>query len=169
MSHFLYDKSLDMTEKIIAFNRYVYNISKNDKPDIIIIDIPDAIMQYSQRILNGLGVVPFIAYNAVQSDIGILNIYQNNYPLEFYENMIAFCKYRFGICIENYNIANTKIMKSDDNTQLEYLFLKSSFVESHIDSSISDSLFVFNSFDESSLTRVYTRIETKLLSNVEQM
>lgn len=165
---FLFDINIDVEEKIIRFNRFVYNLSKKQKSDIIILGVPEGIMKYNNQILNGLGIIPFIMQSAISSDVAVVNLYQNSYPKEYFDEVKKYCKYRFGIQPKYFNIANTQIMKNiDDNTVLDYLFLDSIFVISNIDKSAFDeNTMIFNSLDALGSKKVFKEIEKELSSNV---
>jgi peptide maturation system protein (TIGR04066 family) len=165
---FLYDPKIDTMNKIIMFNRFVYNLSLSENPDLIIIGIPEGIMKYNNRILNGLGVLPFIIQSAIHSDIGIVSLYQNNYPKAYYDELMQYCKYKLGILPKYFNIANTKVMNNiDDKNVIDYLFLNSEYVQSIIDTaSFCEDFFVFNSLSTENAEKTYQMIEAELLSNL---
>lgn len=168
---FLYDDNLSIVDRIIKFNRYIYNLSKKNQVDVIILGVPESIMKYNNQILNGLGIIPFIIQSAIQSDVAILSLYQNNYPREYYERLQQYCKYRLGISPKYFSISNSRIMKNiDDNTSIDYLFLKTEYVIENIVKSINDeNITIFSPLDIDSGEEVYKMIERELISNVCRM
>jgi peptide maturation system protein (TIGR04066 family) len=168
---FLCEPSIDTMQKIVMFNRFVYNLSISENPDIIIIGVPEGIMKYNNRILNGLGVMPFIIQSAIQSDIGIVSLYQNNYTKKYLDELMLYCKYKLGVLPKYFNFANTKQMKNiDDNSVTDYLFLNSEFVLSNVYTATMDEDFtIFNSLNLESSEKTYQKIEAELISNLTQI
>lgn len=171
LPEFLNDNHIDIEKKIIQFNRYVYNLANQEKTDIIILSIEEPIMKYNNQILNGLGIIPFIVQSAIQSDVAIVNLYQNNYSKEYFEQLKLYCKYKLGVEPKYFCLANTQVMKNnDDPSILDFLFLDREYVISNINNNFfAEDNFIFNVFDDVGREKVYEHILEDLSSNTYQV
>jgi len=168
---FLFDPSIDIQNKIITFNRFVYDECQKADPDVIILGVPNPIMKYNNDILNGLGVIPYVIQNAVQSDIGVVNLHCSEYTYEYFEHIMQLCKYRLNIAVKYFGISNTVASKNmDEPNKLEYLQVNTDFVKKKLKPEIGkDEYTLFSIYDEESMTQAFRKIEQELLANVSQL
>lgn len=92
--------------KINLLNMFIRKIEKKEKPDIIILQLPGAIMKYSNKLTESFGIVPFLLSQAVEADYMLLCVPYGMMSIEFYERLKSICLYRFnvelcGICMSN--------------------------------------------------------------------
>jgi len=165
-------KEMGAYEKVIRFNRYAKNLVETEKPDLLIIGVPDAIMRYSNKILQGLGLLPFIINSAVKGDLAVLCMYYKALNKEFFENMRLFGHYRLGVPIDFYGFANTSATSdpSSDDKKMSYLNLDSaSIVESMNDEVDSAENYLFNILDDESVKKACIAIQEALVNHVHYM
>lgn len=163
---FIY-KDMDTHKKIILFNHYIKALVKNEKSDLLIISIPDAMMKHNNDILNGMGIVPYVITNAVNIDVNIISVYCNQYKRLYFEELMNYSQYRFNVPAMYFNIANTIAkVNAGIETELDYIFVDSKFVLSKNDLSMGgDSFRLFNVLDERSTNDIYNAIEDELTGN----
>jgi len=168
---FMFDSTVDSQKKIIMLNRFVYDLYMSEKPELILIGVPNPIMKYNDVILNGFGIIPFIIHNAIKSDIGVLSIYYGEYTHEYLKLITQFCKYRFDVQTKYFSIANSHVSKNiDDPSKLEYLYVNTDFVKSNFDVGIGKEDFtLFSPYDKESMEKALHKIEDELLSNPNQI
>lgn len=167
--HFLF-ADMDGKRKRIMFNQFVRHIVKEEKPDLLILGVPEAVMKYNNRIPAGMGDVPCIVQDAVQSDIGVLCTCCQPYTEEYFKELSLFGRYRLNCEIAYFHIANSVIIHDEDyQDRLEHLPLDSDFVMSQIREQIhaGSGFEIFNSYSQDSADRAYRRMEEELTGNYE--
>ena len=165
---FIFDSNLNYTEKAIKFNRFIFDLEKEQNPDVIIIGTPNPIMKYSDDVLNGLGIVPFIIQNSIKSDIGIVNLYYSKYDFEYIEMISQLTRFRFNIPFRYFGLSNVNAHKNQDmDGKMEYLHLETSFVKSNFNPEIgNDKYTIYPAYDKDSAYETFRKIEAELQSNV---
>lgn len=83
--------------QILAFNHYVHELCKGEKPDLLIIEAPYGILPINNLIHNDFGSLAFKISSALNIDLGILSLYCSGYTREFFEKMELLFQYRFSI------------------------------------------------------------------------
>jgi len=164
---FIYENR-DSYEKILLFNRYVHEIINNENPDILIMGVPDAIMKYNNQILNGMGLVPYVVCNAVNSDLSVLCTYYGKYTKQYFEETSQFGNFCHNTPIELFNIANTAFAPEmiDEVPKLKFIEVNSNFVMETIDEISADAFVLFNALNEGSIKNACKTINDMLTSNV---
>ncbi|MEY8574675.1 TIGR04066 family peptide maturation system protein [Oscillospiraceae bacterium 21-37] len=66
--HFMYDSSLSGNEKVQALNYYIGNLEANEKPDIIVLGIPGAVITNDPDNFSDFGITAFEIGQAVPID-----------------------------------------------------------------------------------------------------
>ncbi|GLB27612.1 hypothetical protein LXJ15735_38530 [Lacrimispora xylanolytica] len=168
---FMFNAKVDPFLKAIGFNRFIHKHCLVEKPDIILLGVPNPIMKYNDSNLNGLGINPFIIQSSIKSDIGIVNMHFGDYNDEFLEEVRLFCKYRLDVDARYFGVSNTSVLKDvDDPDKLEYLYITTEFVKSQLAfDTISDQYTVFSSFSDDDINRVFQKIENELQANPAQL
>ena len=168
---FIYEHR-DSYDLILRFNRYVKEIVDSELPELLIIGVPGAIMKFNDRLLNGLGVLPFVISNAVRSDVSVMCMNFNQYKKETFEEMFMFGQYRLDSLIQFINIANTSASPDVymDNLKLNFTDLDSEFVLQNIQQSMEcGNYHVFNALDSESALNACIAIQDKLADNARYM
>jgi len=168
---FLFDSVIPIQDKILMFNRFIYEVCQKENPDVIILGVPDPIMKYNDDILNGLGIVPFIIQNGVQSDIGVVNLYYQDYIYEYLNQIMNLCKYRLNIEAKYFGISNTMASQNMELIdKLEYLYVNSDVVKTNLKPDIGEGDYtLFSIYDEGGMMEAFQKIEQELLTNVERL
>lgn len=171
MPDFIFENR-DAAEKIIMFNKYIYDKVKNEDMDLLIIGVPGAIMRHNNNILQGLGVIPFVVTNSVRSDASVFCMHACENIKKYLEEIKRFCHYRFDCSPEYYCISNTNAgydMKTSEK-KLTYTSLDSEFVLSNLRNEVGlEDIHVFNSLDKKSIMSFCEKIEEDLSQNVIYM
>jgi len=159
----------DVCEKAVRFNRYAIDLSIEQKAEIMIIGVPDAIIKYSDRLLQGLGALPFTVCNAVKSDVTIACTYYGDYKKMFFEELSQYGKYRLGGPIHFFNISNTSAMPDasieQDAVRLIYTNLENSFVLNTLNNTDAEGYYLFNALDNDSVRNACVGIQKTLSGN----
>lgn len=72
LPHFMLDKTISVTDKIIRYNHYVKMIEIFEKPELIIIGVPGGAFPIDNIRHNDFGIFTFIISRAVPCDAGIM-------------------------------------------------------------------------------------------------
>lgn len=121
MPEFVSDASTPYYDRAIGFNRYITEKINDENPDLIILGVSESILPYSQNILNGLGEVPLVITSAINIDISIINIYnQQQLSKEYISHLLACGKYRLNSSHTYINVSGTIADMQDDQRSLKY-------------------------------------------------
>ncbi|QNU67995.1 TIGR04066 family peptide maturation system protein [Ruminiclostridium herbifermentans] len=122
---FLFEKNYSEVEKILKFNSFIKEIEKKEKPDLIIIGVPDAIIPLNRKHHLGFGIPAYEICSAIQSDFSILSMFNGEYSNDFFDEMSKVCKYRLNIELDAFFISNyTPISNSLDQENLVFTYTK---------------------------------------------
>jgi len=163
----------DAYRKTIRFNKYISDLISKEKFEILIIGVPDAIVKHSNRMLQGLGVVPYAICNAVRSDVTIACTHYGNLKKTFFDEVSRYGKYRLGSPIHFFNMANTLVVPDnimfDDITRLTYTVLESDFVLNTLNNIKAEEYYLFNVLDKNSAKEACEAVQNTLSGNASYM
>ena len=161
----------DAYEKTLKLNRFVRDITVKEQPDLLILGIPGATMKYNNRLLNGMGFLPFIACSALRSDLLILSMYYADYKKSYFDEMHNHGIYRLDAPIRFFNLSNTRFdpdASSPDEIKCRYVDLTSDFVLSNIHKQKNvDDYHIFNVLDNNSARSACIATQELLVENVQ--
>lgn len=98
------DESIE--NQILSINRWIRAIDYIEKPDIILMDIPKGMMQYSNSFYNTFGIYTYMIAQTIPLDYLILTIPQTVVVKEYIEEIDQYFKNTIGIGIDVLNITN---------------------------------------------------------------
>lgn len=171
MPNFLFE-SRDAYDKTLKFNHYIKELTEKEQPDLLILGVPGAIMKYNNKLLNGLGYIPFVVCNAVRSDLQILSMYHNIYNTSYFNEVEQYGFYRLCAPIRLFNISNVGFIPnlSSEIPIEKYLDLNSEFVINSVQNDIDyGEYYLFNALDYESAKQACSAIEDILSNNVQNM
>jgi len=163
--------SCDAYYKTIAFNHYVREMVRTTKPDLLIIASHDPIMRYSNKVLSGLGVQPYIMCNAVRPDAAIVSLHHGTYAKDFLESVSHYCHYHLGCPAKYFNISNVFSSPDPENdSKLDYLTVESTFTLNNIRQEMEqDGIVLFTALIEGSAAHAYAMLESELEENIQTL
>lgn len=138
--------NLSEANKIILFNNFVKKIEQIEKPDVIIIGIPDGVMPVNRKILTGFGIFAYEVSQAVIPDTAILSTYYEDFNSEYYAKMVETIKIRLGCNIDCFNVSNNMIdwIYSNALRKMTLTSLDSEFIDQKIKKFKASKIPVFN-------------------------
>ncbi len=68
LNHIIYGKDLAEAGKILALNRLVRKLEAAERPHVILIEAPDAVIRYNDFAPNGFGIYTYMLCQAVRPD-----------------------------------------------------------------------------------------------------
>lgn len=102
---YIMNEEFSSVEKIKNFNKFIKNVEKMEKPDIIILGIPGGIMPFDKKHNFSFGIWAYEILSAVNPDVCLLSLFSGNYNDEFYKTMEELCRYRFNVDLDGFYIS----------------------------------------------------------------
>lgn len=93
-------------EQILSVNRKVQAVDYIEKPDIILMDIPRGMMQYSDTFFNSFGIYTYMIAKTLPPDYLILTIPSTFAIEEYMEDIDSHFKNEIGKSVDVFNITN---------------------------------------------------------------
>lgn len=149
----------DLDDKIWHFNYYIKYLEMLKKPDVIIIELPDAICRYDQTYTNGCGTAAFMISQAVSPDFMLVCMPFGNLDKGYYEHTSSICQYRFSSKVTGYAMLNQQFDKQASGESMHecYNWLPIGEVNAEL-SQIKECLPIFNPFNKEQTKEFYDRI-----------
>lgn len=101
------------SDKIYFLNNYVKYLEKEEKPDVMVMKIPDAMLKYNDSLCMGFGVIPFLITQAVRADFFVLCTQFAEANTQFYDMMNKGFEGRYGVEIDCIHISNVMLDLED--------------------------------------------------------
>jgi len=118
---FMYNNRFSGEETILRFNEFVKKVEDKEKPDIIIIGVPEPILPLNKKHLFSFGIRAYEIYQAVDVDYCILNLLSGEYSDQFETEMKNVCKYRYNVDIDDFFVSNFSIVSNSlYSSELKY-------------------------------------------------
>lgn len=105
---FMYSEK-SVTERIIMFNHYIYELSKKEKADVIVIGVPGGLAPYSEKYLNDFGYLNFMVSNAIKPDYVALTTSCVDYNEEYINSLTTSLQYKYEYDVDAVFIGNSYI------------------------------------------------------------
>lgn len=122
---FIFENTISDDEKIIEFNNYIKRIEENETPDVILIGIPGGTVKDTEWYTQEFAVIADEIATAVKPDYVFLCIYENDYSVEYLEELIPKINARYDFEINQIAVSNTyfDFVKTKENGIKEILKL----------------------------------------------
>lgn len=101
-----YPEGINEVKKVYTLNNLVKNIEEDKHPDLFIIHLPGALMEYNELIPNGFGLFPYIISKALTPDFFICCIPCELANSKFISAVSEGIVSRFGFSIDYVHISN---------------------------------------------------------------
>ncbi|MDE7433353.1 MAG: TIGR04066 family peptide maturation system protein [Lachnospiraceae bacterium] len=119
----MFDNTYTDVEKIYAFNNYVKALELNEKPEVIILGIPEGIMPFNEKHSQGYGIKAFEIFSAVHPDYLLVSLYNGKYNQDFFDEIRNLARYRFHAEIDKFYVSNyAPVSTSYKREQLQFTF-----------------------------------------------
>lgn len=122
-----------------SINRLIRKIEDRDNPDVIILDFPDSIMKYSNRLYNNFGVYSYIISQAVSIDYFILVSQVLFYNEDLCDHLKKLVNYRFDCDLDAIYISNYYFDEGDSDEMYKLIIRESN------DEKSIESIYHYNS------------------------
>ena len=92
-------------DKISMFNMFMKYIEIEEKPDIIVVGVPEGIIPLTKKHHFNYGVYAFEICCAVDPDYTVLALPYGEYNDEFYTEMKTLCQYRLNVTLDSFYVS----------------------------------------------------------------
>lgn len=107
--HFLRENEWPESDKIYFLNNYVRYLEKEERPDVMVMKIPDAMLKYNDSLCMGFGLIPFLISQAVRPDLFVLCTQFAEANTQFYDLLNKGFEGRYGFGIDYIHISNVML------------------------------------------------------------
>lgn len=154
-------------EKILRFNHFIYEQSKERNPDLFIIGCPGAIMQDTPLVFNEYGELAFVIGNALMADASILSVYAGAYNERATDYLRELCKYRVNADVRRVNLACKSMSVDQATMEFNYVTINHRFINEQIIPHTSvGEMELFVGLSKGEMNRLGASLEAELLNNI---
>ncbi|RDU23825.1 hypothetical protein DWV06_08180 [Anaerosacchariphilus polymeriproducens] len=122
--------NVSLEDKIFSMNHYIYDLYMEEKPDLILLEIPGGIMKMGEKGENHFSEYTHVISNALDIDSGIMNLYYTkSYEESYLNNIRQYCFYKYGIEIEMLLSARQRTEYNMGSESWDYFFLDELFLK----------------------------------------
>lgn len=131
--NFMYS-NLQVTDRILGFNHYIYELSKSENADVIIIGVPGGLMPYSEKYNNDFGYLNFMVSNAVVPDYVVLATTYVDYNRDYINAIVDSLRYKYEYDVDAVFIVNSSINwdVTESLDTLTYVTLDKNFIDEEV-------------------------------------
>ncbi|MBQ7689547.1 MAG: hypothetical protein IJT27_10070 [Clostridia bacterium] len=151
---YFFDETQDYMQIVHKFNKFYKNLQLLHQPEIILTQIPNGFMKYSNSCLENFGVKAFMLSQAVNLDYFVLCASLEPTSIEEFEQLSEMFKYRFGFEINAIGFSDQRIddTASKERDMVIYNQVSCDTVAKYINAlnTCKKRIFCFNMFDLSS-------------------
>lgn len=124
LPEYLYSDTVSLEQKSHCFNHDVDELTKREKTDIILIELPGGIMPLGEGNQNHFSEIIIAISNALSIDAGILNTYvPSQKDEEQFGDLREYCDYRFSIPLEGFCMARQKVEYDFEQQRYQFMYL----------------------------------------------
>ncbi|MNJ51047.1 hypothetical protein D3C77_463400 [compost metagenome] len=134
MPEYMFTHHYPEHKKVVMFNHFIKAIELKEKPDLIVIGVPGGLFPFNDEFTNKFGLLAYEISRAVHPDTALLSVLYEDYKTEYYAELSKTVKYRFGVEIDCFNLANVKFDwdGSSQNRMMSYNMIESQYVNEAI-------------------------------------
>lgn len=143
MPGFVFDHSVSEAEKIIRLNHYVKQIEIREKPDLIIVGVPGAVLPFDGIDHNEFGILAYEISFAVPCDAAVFCMIYNPQFDGDYRQLAQDMENRFGFYVAGIHIASMVADAQDfyDEMKLSYVSIDQKVVNRKVSEIHNDTVW----------------------------
>lgn len=170
MPAFMYEP-LPLHEKVFKFNMYVRHVESAEKPEMIIVGIPEGIVPFKERDFNSFAEYALAITSAISIDIAILTIYFVHEEIvdSGLQDIIQFCEERFRTPIGAVYMCNViyEIPQSKLYYPITFEFLNNEYVTKYRASLENSKMPIFDSHNRERAANILQDIINSIRDNIQ--
>jgi|GEM_PF-2606704 len=146
MPNFIFTNDYNENKKVIAMNRYIYNLEKEYNPDIIVIGVPGIAIPFDYRYSSDFGIIAYELSEAVKADFAVLSSLCMPYDVEYFKSVEKSFIGRLGIDIDVHSLSPYALDSNEASYEkkLSYLSVDDSYVCQTIENISYDKIINLN-------------------------
>lgn len=125
------DSNIPSEQKIILYNHFIKKIEQEERPEVIILGVPEGIMPISKFQVGYFGIHAFEILNAVNPDFLVMCLYGNNVSDKYVSEMKQIVKYKYMSDIDCFYLSDTAqdVFTVNRSIPIEYFSRKQADIE----------------------------------------
>lgn len=128
----LFAPDVAFPDKVMEFNRYVYDLCSTYEPDVLVIGIPGGILPFSEKETNYFSEIPLVISSALRIDCGILAFYYMMDAQDVYlEQLTQHCLHRFQIHVPILYMSRQMLTFEQEGSMSKHLFLTDEYLSEY--------------------------------------
>lgn len=160
----MFQNDIALQVKIHIFREWLIKEAKEDKPDMILIEIPGGILPLCEKEPNQYGEANLIISSAFKIDYTVINLYYDEVFLEEHLNDLEkICKYRLSMPLTAIGICRQQYLASIDRPLVEYRYYRDKDLT---EVSIPGIYKNIKTYDESSIDKFMDYLIDQMSSNL---
>lgn len=163
---FMIQKDIDAAEKVVYFNRWIWQMVRKEQPDLVLITIPGATQDFNDQFTRGFGMLHHQVFRAVTPDILVMCTFYIPDSKEILEDISTLCKCRFDATVDAFHMSNLfiDINESEECNHIVTNSIYRETVSEAISKKFTDSSIpIFNGLDSVDCDRMFNVIIEKLI------
>lgn len=104
-------------EKIFKFRETILTIQNTEKPDAIIVGIPNNLLMFNDKYPGDYGMSAYEVFSSITPDVSIVCVDCDTYSLDFEERLRHLMRYRYNVDIDAICISNIAVNR--DSLELD--------------------------------------------------
>lgn len=155
---------VSVIDQTLLFNHFIKELEIRERPDLIIISLPDSLLPYNNKFHFGFGNTSFIACNAFTSDYTIISLPLQQYQSNFIDEAENLLECRFNLRPDTWIMSNVfaNYSEVENEEYIRYYFFGSDEVSKMI--AASDSRII-NGVNPNTIERLCNNIINMLSEN----
>lgn len=109
LTHIFDNKNLTEAEKILELNGFVRSLEATERPNLVLIEAPDAVIRYNNFAVNGFGIYTYMLCQAVSPDYFVCCVPCELAVGQFFQAISYDFEYRLGTPIHAAHVSNLVI------------------------------------------------------------
>lgn len=167
----LYSENCSFSQKVLQINHFLYDISIDEKPDVILLGIPEGITEFEGGEKNHFGEYALVIGSAVQIDSSILCLYYGDIDKsEGLKEIINYIEKRYFLPIDAISIGrNTYQIEDNAKEEISYLFLREDYLKKYSTKFDMEKLSIFRIWEKEEVVKANERIQEVLQENASTL
>lgn len=146
-NHIFANSDYSEEQKILALNQFARDIIEAERPELVVIEAPDAVMKFSNLVPNGFGIQTYMVTQAMNPDFCICSIQNSLVNTSFIDYLRQGMLKRSGlnicaVCASNIVVDSATILQDQS---LSYLYIDMDEISATLQNTQQqDSIYICN-------------------------
>jgi len=169
---FLFSDAMAFQEKVVKFNHYLWQIYEQEKPDVIIVGVPEGIAPFKKKEYHHFAEYPLVISSAIDIDISILCTYfitGEQAERDIYRT-VDYCENRYCVYVGAVVVSRTLFdIPLEMHEKIIFQNLDDEYIENHCKHFENTKLPIANSANKKAASKCIEQVFRTLEGNVVVM